>query len=195
MKRRKQIAALPFRRNKRGKMEVLLVTSRDSGRWLAPKGWTMPGKKPWRAAEIEALEEAGVVGDIARDKIGNYRYVKRLSGNVRVPCKVAVYPMHVQKLKKNWPERDQRRRKWFKLKKAARLVHEPELKGILRSLRKEMLRANANVPNTDNSTIADCRETCFWIYLKVIPDKWHLPICQHFQRLIPEITKSSNAGQ
>jgi len=136
MKRRKQIAALPLRRNKRGKLEVLLVTSRDSGRWLAPKGWTMEGKKPWRAAQIEALEEAGAKGDIAREKIGVYRYIKRMGGNVRVPCKVSVYPMHVEKLKKNWPERSERKRKWFKLKKAAKLVAEPELKAMLRSLRK-----------------------------------------------------------
>lgn len=137
MKRRKQIAALPLRRNKNGKLEVLLVTSRDSGRWLAPKGWTMDGKKPWRAAEIEALEEAGAKGDIARKKIGEYRYIKRMGGNVRVPCNVAVYPMSVGKLKKKWPERHERKRKWFKLKKAAKLVAEPELKAILRDLRKQ----------------------------------------------------------
>ncbi len=136
MKYKKQIAALPIRETEQGKLEILLVTSRRTGRWLAPKGWTMPGKKPWRAAEIEALEEAGVKGKMVREKLGNYKYIKRAGENKRIPCKVAVYALRVDKIKKNWPERHQRRRKWFSVKKAAHMVLEPELRMILRGLSK-----------------------------------------------------------
>ena len=72
----KQIAALPFHWDKNGKLRVLMVTSRDRGRWIMPKGWTMDGKKPWQAAKIEALEEAGAVGYVADQAIGLYHYKK-----------------------------------------------------------------------------------------------------------------------
>jgi 8-oxo-dGTP pyrophosphatase MutT (NUDIX family) len=61
----RQIAALPVHWDKSGKPRVLMVTSRDTGRWVMPKGWLMDGKKPWQAAKIEALEEAGAVGFIS----------------------------------------------------------------------------------------------------------------------------------
>ena len=61
-----QIGALPVRWDKSDKLRVLMVTSRDRGRWVIPKGWMMDGKKPWHAAEIEALEETGAVGFISK---------------------------------------------------------------------------------------------------------------------------------
>ena len=36
--RRLQVAALPWRRAE-GDIEVMLITSRDTGRWVLPKGW------------------------------------------------------------------------------------------------------------------------------------------------------------
>ena len=73
-----QIAALPVCSDVNGKLRVLMVTSRDTGRWVMPKGWLMDGKKPWRAAEIEALEEAGATGFISHHAIGTNSYPKRL---------------------------------------------------------------------------------------------------------------------
>jgi len=134
-KRKKQVAALPVRLTKSGKVRVMLVTSRETKRWVMPKGWPMDGKKLWRAAEIEALEEAGIEGKIYPDSIGTYDYEKRLKGGVSVECRVGVYPLKVKKLKKRWLERHQRRRKWFSPKKAARLVKEPELSLILKQLK------------------------------------------------------------
>lgn len=134
MKHRKQIAALPIRFNKKGKLQVLMVTSRETRRWVVPKGWPMDGEAPWRAAEIEAMEEAGVTGTIAETKIGTFRYKKRMADGSVVRCKVALYPMEVEKLRKRWPERHQRVRRWFSPKKAARRVREPQLQEILRAL-------------------------------------------------------------
>ncbi|MEM9250315.1 MAG: NUDIX hydrolase [Pseudomonadota bacterium] len=132
-----QIAALPVYWDTKGKLRVLMVTSRDTGRWVMPKGWTMDGKKDWQAAKIEALEEAGAVGFVSDQSIGKYRYKKRLADGEQVRCKVTVYPMIVDKLKRRWKERKQRKRHWFSLHKAALLVDEPELAVLLQRLSKK----------------------------------------------------------
>lgn len=129
-----QIAALPVHWDKNGKLRILMVTSRDRGRWVMPKGWQMDGKKPWRAAEIEALEEAGAVGYISDTAIGHYHYDKRMEDGKKIPCRVTLYPMVVGKLKRRWKERKQRRRHWFSPKKAAKLVEEKELSELLREV-------------------------------------------------------------
>lgn len=132
-----QIAALPVCWDAKGRLRVLMVTSRDTGRWVMPKGWLMDGKKPWRAAEIEALEEAGATGFISHQPIGTYTYAKRLDSKSKVRCTVTVYPMFVEKLKRRWKERDERKRHWFSPKKAAKLVTEKDLSKILKAVAKD----------------------------------------------------------
>lgn len=132
-----QIAALPIRWDASGKMQVLMVTSRGTGRWVMPKGWTMDGKKPWRAAEIEAMEEAGAEGYISTEKLGVYHYCKSLDDGERIKCRVRLYPMIVEKLNKNWKERRDRTRRWFSIRTAAKKVDEPELRDLLLSLAKK----------------------------------------------------------
>ncbi|SFJ03402.1 8-oxo-dGTP pyrophosphatase MutT, NUDIX family [Jannaschia pohangensis] len=131
---KQQIAALPLRWGADDKVEVLMVTSRDTGRWIVPKGWTMKGVKPWAAAAIEAMEEAGVKGHIAREVFGTYTYRKKLDDGQSLPCVVRVYPMIVEKEKSDWKERKERTRKWFSLRKAAKLVNEPGLSEMLTEL-------------------------------------------------------------
>lgn len=131
---RDQIAALPIHWDKNDKLRVLMVTSRDRGRWVMPKGWTMNGKKPWSAAKIEALEEAGALGFISNRPIGQYHYDKRLDGGQTVRCRVSLYPMVVEKLKPRWKESKQRKRHWFSPDKAAGLVEEKELSKLLKGL-------------------------------------------------------------
>jgi 8-oxo-dGTP pyrophosphatase MutT (NUDIX family) len=130
----KQVAALPLRWDDNGRLRVLMVTSRDTGRWVMPKGWTMEGKKPWRAAEIEALEEAGVRGYISCDPIGDYVYDKILDDGTKLPCRVTLFPMMVDSIKRRWKERNQRKRRWFSVKGAAKAVDEPDLVEILSEL-------------------------------------------------------------
>ncbi|RMF40731.1 MAG: NUDIX domain-containing protein [Alphaproteobacteria bacterium] len=129
-----QIAALPIRWDDKRRIRILMVTSRDTGRWVMPKGWMMDGKKPWAAAEIEALEEAGAVGRISRQPIGSYHYDKLMPDGTAVRCRVRLFPMIVEKLKRNWKERDERKRRWFSPKSAARAVQEKELAELLRRL-------------------------------------------------------------
>ena len=136
----RQIAALPIKVKEDGTLQVLMVTSRGTQRWVMPKGWTMDGKKPWRAAEIEALEEAGAVGFVGTDPLGKYRYTKILDDGHGVPVRVKLYPMGGERLQKRWKERRDRKRRWFSLANAAKRVDEPELQAILERLAQEPMQ-------------------------------------------------------
>lgn len=125
-----QYGALCWRLH-RGQIQVLLITSRDTGRWLIPKGWPMKGRPPHEAAGIEAWEEAGVTGTPDPDPIGVYAYAKGRAPETLRPCVVAVYPLEVTGLARRFPETGQRRRKWFSPQKAARKVAEPDLAALI----------------------------------------------------------------
>ena len=129
---RVQCAALPYRLS--GGLMVLLQTSRDTGRWVLPKGWPMKGEKPYSAAKREALEEAGVVGPIDKRSIGTFHYSKRLADGGTVTCEVHVYLLAVERQRKRWPERLERSQRWFTPEEAAQLVDEPELVALLQTL-------------------------------------------------------------
>ncbi|MCG6882601.1 MAG: NUDIX hydrolase [Silicimonas sp.] len=128
---RTQFGALCWRSKGDG-IEVLLITSRRSKRWIIPKGWPEDGATPAEAAMTESWEEAGVVGKAQPLCLGIYSYAKGLSEISALPCVVAVFPVRVAKLKTDYPEVKQRRRKWFSRKKAAKLVDEPELATMIR---------------------------------------------------------------
>lgn len=130
-----QMAALPVRQTDGGDWRILMITSRDTGRWVLPKGWPMKGKNLPQAAEQEALEEAGVIGRISKQPIGTYHYLKRIEDGADIPCEVVLYPMKVTKLLRRWPERDERKRKWFSAKGAAKRVMEKDLSELLFSIK------------------------------------------------------------
>ncbi|MCJ2033398.1 NUDIX hydrolase [Methylobacterium sp. J-068] len=132
---RTQIAALPFRLDAEGRPEILLVTSRETKRWIIPKGWPMRGRKDHRAAEQEAFEEAGLKGRIGKKAVGLYRYDKRLGDGSALPCAVKVYPLRVSEERKRWPEHKQRERRWYAAEDAAALVQEWDLRVLLRAFR------------------------------------------------------------
>lgn len=125
-----QYAALCFRRDGKGALEILLITSRDTGRWVIPKGWPMAGKGASQCALREAFEEAGVEGRTTGGTVGLYTYDKVLAKGVQ-PCIVSVFPVEVDRLRDEFPEKGQRVRRWFKQKKAAARVDEPELKSLI----------------------------------------------------------------
>lgn len=128
-----QVAALPVMTGDNGVVGVLLVTSRGTRRWIIPKGWPMKGRKPWEAAAQEALEEAGLVGQISKKPIGQYTYFKRREAHFDV-CRVDVFLLKIDRQRKKWRERDQREVKWFTFAEAASLVDEPGLIGMLQDL-------------------------------------------------------------
>ncbi|SDX34642.1 NUDIX hydrolase [Litoreibacter albidus] len=130
--KRFQVAALCYRESDDGR-QVLLVTSRGTGRWIIPKGWPIRGLSSAQAAKQEAWEEAGVSkGSMADTSIGTYTYDKTLRNGLPVPVEAHVYPFEVKNLKKDFPEASERERKWVSPSDAAGLVQEQELKSILR---------------------------------------------------------------
>lgn len=129
----RQVAALPVRRDEAGALQVLLVTSRETKRWVIPKGWPWPKRADHRAAAEEAREEAGVRGKPRKNAIGSYDYDKRLKDGSR-PVHVDIYLLVVTRELDKWPERRERTRSWFSPEAAADAVGEPELQRLLRRL-------------------------------------------------------------
>jgi 8-oxo-dGTP pyrophosphatase MutT (NUDIX family) len=129
----RQVAALPVRRNPDGAMSVLLVTSRETQRWVIPKGWPWPDREDHMAAAEEAREEAGVLGVALSESIGSYTYHKRdAAGSIAV--RVHVYLLDVTEELESWPECDQRKRAWFDVVDAVAKVEEPELRDLFREM-------------------------------------------------------------
>lgn len=127
---RLQVAALPWRKAGDG-VEIMLITSRDTGRWVVPKGWPEHGEHLCDAAAREAEEEAGIGGAVSRNVIGRYFYFKMTSSNDGVPCEVLVFPFEVDRVAKKWPEKKQRERRWFTSAEASSLVQEPDLARLI----------------------------------------------------------------
>ncbi len=127
---RRQVAALPWRRTGTG-LQVLLISSRETRRWVVPKGGRMPGRTDAEAAAQEALEEAGIEGATAHDPIGTFRYAKVLKSGATRWCVVSVYPREVQAEHDDWQERGGRERAWVGRDEAVRRVDEPDLKALI----------------------------------------------------------------
>lgn len=128
---RTQYAALPWRKGADGAVEMLVITSRESRRWVIPKGWPIKGMKPGLSAAQEAFEEAGVLGAMARKSRGVFHYEKRLRSGRLQQVRVVVYALEVREERAAWPELGQREKRWLKPVDAAELVDEPELKALL----------------------------------------------------------------
>ncbi|HEY1415741.1 MAG TPA: NUDIX domain-containing protein [Caulobacteraceae bacterium] len=128
-----QYAALPFRIKAR-QVQVLLITSRTTRRWVIPKGWPIRGLKPQEVAAVEAAEEAGIAGEVVDRPIGSYHYAKRLKGERTADVQVIVFPFRAAEHAGDWKEQHQRIYGWFEYRKAARLVGEPGLRRLIHDL-------------------------------------------------------------
>ncbi len=135
---RAQFGALCWR-VKNDQVQICLITSRTRKRWIIPKGWPMHKQTPANAAATEAFEEAGVAGEAFDICLGVYSY--STPGKVEnAPILTMVYPLHVTHVHSKWPEKHQRRRKWFSLEKAAKKLSEPALKQIVASFNPEKIK-------------------------------------------------------
>jgi 8-oxo-dGTP pyrophosphatase MutT (NUDIX family) len=131
---RRQVAALCWRKHK-GRKEVLLITSRDTGRWVVPKGWPIEGLTDAESALQEAWEEAGVRADADKARhIGRFSYEKGMRDGTTLPVKAELYKVRLRddELRDRFPEARERRRLWVTPRRAAKLVDEPGLQDILR---------------------------------------------------------------
>jgi 8-oxo-dGTP pyrophosphatase MutT (NUDIX family) len=131
---KKQYAALVWRHSGRG-LDVLLISSRDTGRWVIPKGWPIKGLSPAQTAAREAYEEAGLGGQLSKKPVGAYEYGKRRDDGTVQPCRVYVFALEQMIQHHEWPEQGQRTLHWFSISDAADAVDEPGLKSIIRKLK------------------------------------------------------------
>lgn len=138
----RQVAALPVLRAPDGTSWLVgLVTTRESRRWIIPKGWPESGLAAHVAAANEAREEAGLLGHIDERSIGHYSYRKRLHLLASVVCVVDVYLLHVTERLESWPEKAERSVAFVTLAEATRRVDKPELSDLFQRL-PELLAAS-----------------------------------------------------
>ena len=131
---RSQFGALCYRITNE-KIQVLLITSRRTQRWILPKGWPENGMTPGESAANEAMEEAGVTGKINERPLGVYYYEKTVENGKNYPCIVTIYELKVQNIWADYKEKSERRRKWFSQKGAAKRVLEPDLALLIKSFK------------------------------------------------------------
>jgi len=136
---RVQYGALPYRFSPGAGLEILLVTTRQSRRWIIPKGWPIKGLRPAKSAAREAYEEAGVRGRVGAKSIGFFAYNKSLDGNgVQVNCEVRIFPLFVKRQSETWPEIDERVVQWVAPDRALVLIKDPELKALVAGFAKRV---------------------------------------------------------
>lgn len=137
---RMQCAALCYRfKKKTATPEMLVITSRDTGRWVIPKGWPMEGRKSHQVAEREAWEEAGVKGNVSETPIGIYDYLKGMDHGLKIQCEVQVFPLVVFDMAKRYPEKGSRTLEWVSFEEAATRVAEPSLKTLILDFNRSLL--------------------------------------------------------
>lgn len=130
----RQYGVIPFRRSPEGRVEILLITSRETRRWVVPRGNPIAGLSPHEAAAEEAYEEAGVRGDVEPAVFGTYRYDKRRASGAVDEALVELFPLVVREILDEWPERHERERRWFPAEEAAGAVVEGELASLIAAI-------------------------------------------------------------
>lgn len=134
---RRQVAALCYRKQK-GKLEVMLVTSRGRGRWILPKGWTDLEKAAHETAATEAFEEAGIIGSARRKPFARFRSEKLMDTGLSVPTNVDVFLLKVDKQKSEFPESGQRKLAWMPIAKAIERTDDPGVRKVLQLFQAKM---------------------------------------------------------
>lgn len=130
-----QSSAIPYRVVE-GKPEILVVMSSQKKHWVVPKGISDPGMTLQESAAKEALEEAGVEGEVESLPLGSYTYEKW-----GAECTVHVYPMAVTRVlpESVWQE-NHRGREWLSPEQAMKRLRQKALGPMIETL-VEQLRA------------------------------------------------------
>ena len=129
---RTQLAALCYRLSDNGP-EVLLITSRNTKRLIIPKGWPMAKLSARKTAKREAYEEAGIIGKVAKEPIGEFPSSKGLGNGFKVKTNVIVFPLAVEEQINEFPEMGQRELLWMPLDRAIDSCQEEGLRHLLKS--------------------------------------------------------------
>ena len=129
---RVQYGILPYRRTKSNSLELLLITTRQSRRWIIPKGWPIKGLKPTKSAAREAYEEAGIRGTVGAKSIGTFVYEKCIEETLGTfPCEVRVFAMRVERQFDTWPEANERETRWFESSEALSALQDDGLRELI----------------------------------------------------------------
>ncbi|ARV61484.1 NUDIX hydrolase [Nostocales cyanobacterium HT-58-2] len=136
-----QSGVIPYRIQD-GKIEVLLITTRDRQQWVIPKGGICNGMSPPDSAAKEAWEEAGVIGQVDTNELGTYRYRKR--GKI---YRVKMFMLLVERLLEDYPEVTQRKRQWLDANLALKQVKKPSLRRILKGFVQNELCSSVSSQN------------------------------------------------
>ena len=128
----RQYGVLAYDIAESGEPRILLITSRNTRRWIIPRGNPIPGLSPAQSAAQEAYEEAGITGFVAAEEIGTYRYEKVRRNGSTVTANVHVFPLRSTIQSGQWPERHEREWRWFTKEEAAEAVAEDGLKDLIR---------------------------------------------------------------
>ncbi len=139
-----QYGALPYRLTPAHGIEILLVTTKESKRWIIPKGGPIKGLKPSKSAAREAFEEAGVRGATSEKAIGSFRFHKTLQASPDILCEVKVYALNVKRQMKTWPEQHQRRVRWCQPAEAQAAVNDIGLRSLIGLFVAEMMSHSAS---------------------------------------------------
>jgi len=150
----RQVAALPYRLTAHG-YEVVMITTRDSGRWILPKGWPIKGLKRHESAETEAMEEAGLIGSVEPKPVGRFTYVKQFPKR-QEKVLVDVFPLAVEKQLDDWQEKGQREVRFFNPVDAAALVSDAGVGDIILAffvdLAKRKAAGTLEAPTAENAS-------------------------------------------
>ncbi len=188
----RQIAALPYRADARTPdepVQILLVTSRESGRWVIPKGNLSPGLSAHGAALQEAEEEAGVTGLVCPTPLGSYRYRKRRRNGASLMVDVDVFPLAVNREFPKWKEQSERERRWFDLHEAAAAVEEEDLRDLIRSFGQSDFKAAAQRAGILNTVAEKSKVKPMFAWFQRL-----LPKTGNFFELFEEHARTVSAG-
>ncbi|MDR6670460.1 NUDIX hydrolase [Rhizobium sp. 1399] len=106
-----------------GEIEVLLISSKDTGRWVIPKGNIEKNEPLHKCAQREALEEAGIKGRVSKKALGYYTYLKDVS---KPPFLVSVFLLEAENVIGTFKEVGKRKLIWVSPSEAVAMVGEPD---------------------------------------------------------------------
>ncbi len=131
-----ELGALAFSR-KGKRLRLILVTTKKTQRWICPKGQPEKGVDDHDVAVMEAFEEAGVTGEVMPEI--SREYVSHSGKRIRL------FPLLVEKIHKQWPEKRQRRRCVCSLRQALGLISDEGLRQCVEKLLRDLWQSAAKV--------------------------------------------------
>jgi len=123
-----QSAVIPYRLSKNG-LEILLITSLKKKHWIVPKGYVEFNLTPFESAKKEAYEEAGILGSNETIEVGSFKLNKPVG-----TCLIKVFTMEVHEVLDDYPEKNDRKRKWFTPEEASGAIAIPEIGQMIKEL-------------------------------------------------------------